>query len=233
MPALKENVESAVHAPIDQTLPPGFAKRRVWVAPHITSHSAVILTPIRLYLAPGSTPPPADIIASVTAGSDPANVFGPLITTINLGAVRSVTHDLLTNTVNIDSDMSGGNTGSWTSRASVAFSDAEQADALFTKLWRRLGDEFKIRPDHPPLMQMAQLPLTVLLGILIATGILAFATNAAADFGANAPGWMKALQVTNWQTIAVCGGIAAAVVQVWLYRRLTRPPVRLELAKGV
>lgn len=233
MPALKETADSAVQAPIDQTLPPGFAKRRVWVAPQITSHAAVILTPIRIYLAPGNSPPPADLVAAVTAGSDPAQVFGPLITTINLGAVRTVTHDLLTNTVNIDSDMSGGNTGSWTSRASIAFADAEQADALFTKLWRRLGDEFKIRPDHPPLMQMAQLPLTVLLGIFFATAILALATNAAADFGANAPGWMKALQVTNWRMIAVCGGIAAAIVQVWLYRRLTRPPVRLELAKGV
>jgi hypothetical protein len=233
MPALKETSESAVQAPMDQTLPPGFAKRRVWVAPQITTHSAVILTPIRLYLAPGTTPPPADIVAAVTAGSDPAAVFGPLVTTIHLGAVRSVTHDLLTNTVNIDSDMSGGNTGSWTSRASIAFSEAEQADAMFTKLWRRLGDEFKIRPDHPPLMHMAQLPLTVLLGIFLATAMLALLTNAAADFGASAPGWMQALQTTNWQTIAVCGGMAAAIVQVWLYRRLTRPPVRLELAKGV
>lgn len=233
MPALKETSDSAVHAPVDQTLPPGFAKRRVWIAPQITSHSAVILTPIRLYLAPGSSPPPADMIASVTAGSDPANVFGPLVTTIHLGAVRSVTHDLLTNTVNIDSDMSGGNTGSWTSRASIAFADAEQADAMFTKLWRRLGDEFKIRPDHPPLMQMAQLPLTVLLGIILATAILAVLANMAADFGANAPAWIKSLQSTNWQTIAFCGGIASAIVQVWLYRRLTRPPVRLELAKGI
>src|SRR5436190_21041536 len=111
MPALKETSDSAVQAPIDQTLPPGFAKRRVWVAPHITSHAAVILTPIRLYLAPGNSPPPADLVAAVTAGSNPDQAFGPLITTINLGAVRSVTHDLLTNTVNIDFDARSGNTG--------------------------------------------------------------------------------------------------------------------------
>jgi hypothetical protein len=39
-------------------------------------------------------------------------------------------------------------------------------------------------------------------------------------------GWM------DWRGVCALGGIAAAATQVWLYRRLTRPPVALELTRA-
>ena len=38
-----------------------------------------------------------------------------------------------------------------------------------------------------------------------------------------------ALAWLDWRAVCGLGGIAAAVIQVWLYRRLTQPPVSLEL----
>jgi hypothetical protein len=236
MPALIEDprapAESALPGPDVATIPPGFTKRRVWVAPEVTSHAAVVLTATKLFLVPGHHPPRPEVVGAVRTGSDPAEVFGPLVTVVQLGAVRGVAHDLIENTVALDAAAGSGTTGAWTSRATVTFASAEPADALFAKLWRRLGDEFKLRPDRPPASLAVQAPLAALAGILLATALLAFGANAAADYGPATPGWLAPLRGIDWRLVATLGGIAAAVVQVWMYRRLTRPPVRLELVKG-
>ena len=197
----------------------------------MTSHSAVVLTATKLYVVPGSTPPPVDIVSAVTNGADPGERFGSMVTVVNLGAVRTVTHDLLANCITLEATAGSGMMEAWTSRATITFSEAEPADALFAKLWRRLGDDFKLRPDRPPLSKAVQAPLAVLAGILVATGALASAANAAADYGPASAGWLAPFKSIDWRFIATLGGIAAALVQVWLYRRLTRPPVRLELVK--
>jgi hypothetical protein len=111
----------------------------------------------------------------------------------------------------------------------VVFGQAEAADAAFARLWRRLGDDFKLRPDRPPREVLVRAPLAVLAGILVATGLLSFGANAAADVGSS--GWYSFLRGMDWRVIAVLGGAAAAFVQVWLYRRLTQPPSRLDLVK--
>ena len=36
----------------------------------------------------------------------------------------------------------------------------------------------------------------------------------------------------NWRWVCGFGGVVLAVLQVWLYRRLTKPPKRLELARS-
>lgn len=234
MPALNEYSESLGLMAVktsDTTLQPGFAKRRLWQAPEVTSHAAIVLTPARLYLVPGSTPPPPESIKAVENGTDPSEAFGSLVTVVTLSSVKSVIHDLLTNTVHLEITAGTGTTGMWTSRVKVAFSSAETADALFTKLWRRLGDEFKLRPDRLPPKQAVQAPLTALTGILFATAFLVWGSNAAADLGPAAVWWLQPLARLDWRICAVAGGIAAAIVQLWLYRQLTQPPVRLELLK--
>jgi hypothetical protein len=236
MPALKDlkaSYDSEVTPRAgDVTQPPGFAKRRIWTAPELVSHAAAVLTQARLYLVPGNAPPPAESVRAVETGADPAEAFGALVTVINLGSVRTVTHDLLANTVHLDALAGSGMTGTWTSRATLAFASAEPADALFTKLWRRLGDAYKLRPDRPPTSQAVQAPLAVLAGVLIATALLVIAANAAADAGPTTPAWLVPFGRLSWQVVAVAGGIAAAFVQIWMYRRLTRPPQRLELVKS-
>jgi hypothetical protein len=234
MPALNDFSESLGLVAVktsDTTLQPGFAKRRLWQAPEVTTHAAIVLTPARLYLVPGSTPPPAESMRAVESGADPSDAFGSLVTVVNLSTVKSVIHDLLTNTVHLEISAGTGTTGLWTSRATVGFSSAEAADALFTKLWRRLGDEFKLRPDRLPPQQAVQAPLAVLTAILFATAFLVWGSNAAADMGPAAVWWLQPLVRLDWRICAVAGGIAAAIVQLWLYRRLTQPPVRLELLK--
>jgi hypothetical protein len=61
-------------------------------------------------------------------------------------------------------------------------------------------------------------------GILAATAAVAL-TLSAADDVAQLPGW------ADWRVVCGIGGAALAVVQVWLYRRLTRPPSRLVLTR--
>ena len=235
MPSLKElsvRPETTGQEPDVATQLPSFDKRRIWIAPLVSSHSAIILTATKLYLVPGLTPPPADHVSAVMNGAEPGSRFGQMMTVVTLGAVRSVTHDLLENRVHIDSRAGSGSTGEWTSRVTISFTEAEPADALFAKLWRRLGDEFKLRPDRPPNSKAVQLPFVALFGILISTAVLGFAANSAADLGRATPSLLSPLRSIDWRWIAVFGGIAAAIVQVWLYRRLTRPPVRLELIKA-
>lgn len=231
MQALKEILESPPQGAEFQTLPPGFAKRRIWAAPEVTSHAAVVMTATKLYLIPGNSPPSADLLAAVQNGADPSDVFGALVTIVNLGAVLNVKHDLIANTVHLDAAAGSGVTGAWTSRATIVFATAESADALYAKLWRRLGDEFKLRPDRMSKAQATSTPLTVLAGILIATALLALASNAAADYGPMTPTWLSPFKMIDWRVITVLGGVFAAIVQVWMYRRLTQPPSLLELVK--
>lgn len=236
MPALIDDSRApalGAHAGPDvATMPPGFVKRRIWVAPEVTSHAAIVLSATKLTLVPGTQPPRPELVDAVRAGAEPGEAFGPLVTVVHLGAVRSVAHDLIDNTVQLDAAAGTGTTGAWTSRATVTFAAAEPADALFSKLWRRLGDDYKLRPDRPPAALAVRAPLAALAGILLATGLVAFGANAAADYGPAAPGWLAPLNGLDWRLVATLGGIAAAIVQVGLYRRLTRPPVRLELIKG-
>ena len=39
-------------------------------------------------------------------------------------------------------------------------------------------------------------------------------------------GWM------DWRAVCACGGAAAAASQVWLYRRVTQPPTKLEVIRS-
>src|SRR5262249_7968004 len=137
-----------------------------------------------------------------------------------------------------------------TSRATITFATAEAADACFTKLWRRIGDGLQLNDADRDPWQLARGPLVLLLGALVATAALALVLSVFEDFesaraaskaGITAPGplgepveipktplelligWM------NWKVVCAIGGIVAAASQVWLYRRLTTPPVSLEL----
>jgi hypothetical protein len=210
---------------LTDTVFPGFTRRRVWRAPEVRSHSLVVLAATRLYLTPPDDPPTPQAVAEVEAGADPDRVLGPRAAAIDLAAVRRAGHDLTANTLWLESG-----TADRPAMAEVTFASAEAADAAFTVLWRRLGPGFELAPHRPDPWACAREPVAVLLGLATATLALALAASAADDLPATTP-LVTALRWMDWRVVCGAGGAALAVTQAWLYRRLTRPPARLELVR--
>jgi hypothetical protein len=253
MPALKPSLkdDTIEVRPLGAAVTPApvGVKRRLWTQTEVTSHSLVVLTPDRLYLAPLGGEPRPETVESIQSGGDVEASLGPLTTTIDLVGVRRVNLDLLTNSLVVE--YVGRGLG--TSRVTLTFATHESADACFTKLWRRLGEGMKLNDYQRDKWELARAPLMVLVASLLATAALAIVLSVFEDFAsaraaaqagvtANGPlgspaeipktplegliGWM------NWKWVCGIGGTIAAASQVWLYRRLTTPPASLELVRG-
>jgi hypothetical protein len=222
--------------PLDIALPSPLTHRRAWAHPELMSHSLLVLTTGQLYLAPLAGEPRPQTLAAVEAGADLDDVFGPLAVVIDLARVRRLKLDLLTNSLLVEySRVQHG-----ASRQRVQFATAESADACFTKIWRRLGDEFQLAPYARDSWRLARPPLMLLFGALLAAALLVLLLNVFQDMDAvppadalgtteaapPPPGWFAWL---DWRVVCAVGGVVAALSQIWLYRRITAPPVALEL----
>ncbi len=222
---------SVLKPDLNDTALHGFPHRRVWHAPVVRSHSLAVLTATRLYLTPPAGRPKPEILTAIETGADLDAVLDPLATVVELSAVRRATLDLLTNTLRLEYASAGR-----PMQAVVGFASAESADALFTKVWRRLGDRFELTPHKPDPWVAARVPVAIMLGVLAATIVLALAASAADDLagaraGSHPSPLVAALGRMDWRMVCGVGGAVLAIVQAWLYRRLTRPPARLELVR--
>lgn len=220
--------------------PPPQFRRRIWQHPELRSHSLLVLTPDRLQVAPLVGEPKSETLSAAESGTDLDNLFGPLAIVVDLATVRRVKLDLLANSVLVEYGLGGARR-----MLTVVFATPEVADACFTKIWRRLGDGFGLLPYRRNTWALARTPLLVLGTVMVFTMILglglaviedvaasraaAVSVPAAGDLGtpvgtpAGLPWWL------SWKLVCGLGGAAAAAVQVWLYRRLTQPPVSLEV----
>lgn len=213
-----------------ETTIPGHTRRRVWAHPDVTSHSLVVLTFEQLCLAPLAGTPKAELVAAVEAGGDLDHLLGPLAVVVDLVAVRRMKLDLLTNSLVVEYL----NGGLGTSRLTVVFATPEAADACFTKTWRRLGDGYPLQPYARDAWALARAPVLTLLGVLLTTAALALMSSVFED---TAPARDRSplealLGGLDWRGVCAAGGVAAGAAQVWLYRRLTRPPVSLEVLRS-
>lgn len=231
-----------------ETALPGHARRRTWSHPELSSHSALVLTFDRLYLTPLTGSPKPELLAAIESGADLDTLLGPLATVIDVDAIHKLTLDLLTNSLNIEYAGSRAGKG----RLSITFATPEAADACFTKIWRRLGEGFQLAPYQRDTWHSVRGPLGLLAVIFLITatmaGILSMHEDRATTriptsvnhaalgeivVAENLPKsqWDTLLDWLNWKVICGVGGVAAACSQVWMYRRLTTPPVSLELIK--
>ena len=230
MPAL-----NLYRPPLDVGRP---SKRRVWSFPELQSHSLLVLTLGELYLAPPTGEPRPEMIAAAEGDGDLDELFGPLATVIELAAVQRATLDLLTNTLTLDI-MRAHQTAS---RLTLTFATPEAADACFSRIWRRLGSDCKLLSRQRDWRPLARLPLICLAAVLAVTAALALTVSAASSMPAtgaatslNVPGepvLSGPLGGFDWRWICGAGGVAAAATQVWLWRRLTHPPVSLEVIRN-
>lgn len=220
--------------PLETTLP-AHTRRRLWTHPEVTSHSALVLTFDRLYLAPLAGAPRPELAVAIEAGAELDVVLGPLAVVLDLVTVRDLSLDLLTNSLTVEYASSMG-----TSRVRVTFATPEAADGCFTKLWRRLGEEFELAPYQRDNWSLIRAPLAWLAVILFFTAALAGLLSVREDHGvASSPAGERMrvlpgetlLNALNWKVVCGVGGMAAALSQVWLYRRVTTPPVALELIR--
>jgi hypothetical protein len=232
--------------PFDTTIP-GHTRRRTWSHPELTSHSVLVLTYDRFYLAPLSGTPKSESLAAIEAGVDLDDLLGPLTTVIDLENIRQLTLELVVNSLTIEYV----GRGMKRSRVRLTFATPEAADACFTKIWRRLGADFQLAPYKRDAWHSMRSPLLVLATILIITaamsGILSIHEDmpsthmhqpnqsttgvSSARVDAAKSTWSSLLGWMNWRVVCGLGGVAAACSQVWLYRRLTTPPESLELIK--
>jgi hypothetical protein len=219
---------------------PGVNRRRVWAHPELASHALAVLTFERLYLAPPGSQPD---VGAADAGGDLGTLLGPDAVAIDLADVRRLHLDLLANAITIDHAK-----GDPAERLAVTFSSPEAADACFTKMWHRLGGGFQLQPYRRDPWSAARSPLVLLFGALLTTAILATtlsvyedtaSVRAAARLEAPDPDAVppnspleEVLDRLDWRWACTLGGAVAALAQVWLYRRVTRPPVALELTRA-
>lgn len=230
MPAL-----SLYRPPIDSGRP---SKRRVWSNPELRSHSLLVLTPELIYLAPNTGAPRGEMIAAAEGDGDLDELFGPLATVIELAAVQRARLDLLNNTLTLDI-VRAHHTAS---RLVLTFATPEAADACFSRLWRRLGDGCRLLSHRQDWRPLVRLPLVCLAAVLAITGALAMllsatedmpADGAAASVNVGSPVVLSGpIAKLDWRWVCAAGGAAAAATQIWLYRRLTQPPVSLEVIRN-
>jgi hypothetical protein len=206
---------------------PGLARRRVWAAPEVMSHSLLVMTLPRLYLAPPTGVIKSDKLKAIEKAWDIESILGPMATTIELASIERVRLDLMQNKVRIDHSSARGGR----QKSELIFAKPETADNVFSKLWRRLGAEFLLRPYRPEMWELARTPLLVMMGLALVTAGLSFTLNALADVYGGTD-WVTAGMLPGWRTVCVTGGAGVALAHVWLYRRLTRPPERLELVRS-
>lgn len=232
--------------PLDTTLP-GHTRRRIWSHPEIVTHSVLVLSFDRLYLTPLVGDPKPEFLAAIEVGADLDGLLGPLAVDLDLAAIQQLSLDLLTNSLTVD--YTGSGLGK--SKVRIAFATPEAADACFTKIWRRLGGDFRLAPYQRDTWQTVRAPLLLLAVVLLATAAIAGLLSLHEDrtlmrLPAHVTAGMhdaaartlpprstveSMLDVLNWRVICGLGGAAAAVSQVWLYRRLTMPPVALDLVR--
>src|SRR6476660_3489326 len=102
MPALKSSLNDTVEVRALGASPPVASKRRLWSHPELVSHSLLVLTHDRLYLASLGSDPRPETLASITEGADIDDLLGPLATTIELTGICRVNLDLLSNSLSVD-----------------------------------------------------------------------------------------------------------------------------------
>jgi hypothetical protein len=232
----------ALNPPPLEAAVPGPTRRRVWKHPELKSHSQLVLALDRMHLAPLAGGPKPETLAAVEAGADLDELLGPLATVIDLATVNHVRLDLLSNSLVVEYSGRG--------RLTVVFTTPEAADVCFTKLWRRLGEGCRLVPYRRDWWALARTPATVLALVLLLTAALATGLHLVEDpatrgsvsvAGAAGPGTHAPLPRSpldalarwlDWRVVCGAGGGVAAVLQVWIYRRLTQPPAALELVRG-
>ncbi|AWM41026.1 hypothetical protein GobsT_03800 [Gemmata obscuriglobus] len=227
---------------LDTTLP-GATRRRVWAHPDVSSHSLVVLTATRLYLAPLSGAPKAELVAAIENGGNLDELLGPLAVVVELIAVRRLRLDLLRNV--LTGEYVDGGLG--TSGLAVVFATPEAADMCFTKFWRRLGDGYRLQPYQRDPWALARPPLLLLLGSLLGTAVLALTLSVFEDAGSARAAALREddprvpflrpepkgplERLLDWRVVCAAGGLVAGASQVWLYRRFTQPPQALEVTR--
>lgn len=218
-------------------------RRRIWTVPELRSHSLLILSPDRLCVTPLEADATEEAIAGAASGVSLDSVLGEHATRVELADVRRVKLDLLANAMTLEYDADGQ-----PRVLTVTFATPDAADACFTKVWRRLGTACELLPYRRSRWSLAHTPLLLLGATLAVTAALALAASVSDDFtraraamqtqagdpagpAARSPlealiGWM------DWRAVCGVGGAVMAGLQVWLYRRITTPPVSLELARA-
>ncbi|CAN5565641.1 hypothetical protein BH11PLA2_BH11PLA2_05080 [soil metagenome] len=205
---------------------PGLSRRRVWAAPEITSHSLVVLTLPRIYLAPHSGEPRPETVKALEKSLDIESLLGPMTMSIDMTGIDRVRLDLIKNTLRIDYTT----VQKHKLKAQLVFATPDSADSMFSKIWRRLGADFTLRPYRPDTWELSRQPLAIMFGLAFVTMLASFGLNAIADVhGGN--DWVTAGWLPGWRAVCIVGGAAIAAAHVWLYRRLTQPPDRLELVR--
>jgi hypothetical protein len=219
----------------------------MWTHPELSSHSVLVLTFDRFYLAPLTGTPKSTTLGAIEAGADLDDLLGSLTTVIDLENIRQLRLELIANSLTIEYV----GRGMKRSRVRLTFATPEAADACFTKIWRRLGSDFQLAPYKRDNWHSMRSPLALLAAILLATAAMAGLLSIYEDMASthmhpfnNAttggsiakaesakPSWASLLDFLNWRVVCGLGGVAAACSQVWLYRRLTTPPESLELIK--
>ena len=227
MPVTLSTVVPALHVSMpSDTAIPGLARRQIWASPEVTSHSLVVMTLPRLYLAAHAELPTSETIRAIEKTLDVEAVLGPLATSIDLAQIERVRLDLIHNKVRIDHAANdGGNL-----QAELVFAKPETADTVFSKLWRRLGADFTLRPYRPETWELVRTPLLIMMALSLGTAFTSFSLNGLADI-LGGTDWVTAGVLPGWRAICVVGGAAVAAAHVWLYRRLSQPPERLELIR--
>ncbi len=228
-----QTLAAKTHEQLDTTIP-GLSRRRLWAAPVLAQHSLLCLTLSKVYLAPAGQDAKPETQQAILNGADLNTAFGEQSIIIDISTIQRVRHKLIDNTLVIDylradnkSLRSVGNLA----QVLIKFSHFEAADEVFSKLWRRMGQSYTMKPSKTETWELLRIPLAFMAAIVLSTLTLSLVANSLADGDPHRTGktFLAPLANTDWRWICALGGAALAATQVWLYRRYTKPPEVLEL----
>ncbi len=204
---------------LTDTAPPGAWARATWTAPHLATHAFAGLSATELVLSPRPAAGPARLAEAFLAGAGGDDLARLGARVVPLASVNRATLHLHLDAVGLDVAGSPPLTLGW--------ADAAGADAFFSRLLKRLGPDARVVTDRPSRLEVARAPLGVMAAILVATAIFA-ATLAELPVTvaelSDPPAWLSALACLDWRLASLAGGVCLTAAQLWLMRRLNKPP---------
>jgi hypothetical protein len=215
----------------------GASRRRVFTFPAVQSHSLIVMTETSIHLTPLTGEPNPELVKAIESGADLDELLDPLATSLELASVRKVKLDLIDNSLTVDF-ATPSHTPGW---LEMRFATQKAADTCFTRLWRRLGAGYELLPYRRDAWSLVRVPVLMMMGVLTLTLVLAMIAHGYEEGAEARAGGMLVKQAPTffetvfrwfpWEVICGIGGAMAAVLQVWIYRRLTEPPVKLVVAR--
>lgn len=227
---------AVLHLLPDTTLP-GLTTRRIWQESELYSPGLILLTVNRLYIRSEPLSLSQSDLQRLLIGGNVDEQLGPTTQMYPLTDLDHAALDLETYTVRLIFR------GDRPQPELLRFRSAAVADDFFTKLARRVQEQFQPIVPKFDVLQAMRTPIAAMFGVVTGMVTMNLLANSYADLSEyrfllgdqsfELPGWYawadRFFQIFPPRLMGTLSGAVLAILQLWAYRRLTQPPQSVEL----